>query len=248
MNRKNITILFIVLQILVLGSFVVRYEMLKYTGTTLYIPLRWYDPTDIFRGDYVNLSYELPYSGSLDSSYKSEKYIIPEMDGKNITKIKSITSVRPDAGIYFQMKNGWSTQSQKYTIESEEWKLLSYVTTYCDGLWKVWDSIRYPSRDTSINALSPSPTDDSLLEVIKDENTTSEYYANWKKGKIQNVGECSGTYRFQTTATDRWFVREGTGLDLEAKIRKGDMYAEWKVGKNGAVIITGVVGKEEIGK
>jgi uncharacterized membrane-anchored protein len=68
MTRRHIIILTIILQLAVLGSFVVRYELLKLTGTTLYIPLRGYDPTDLFRGDYVNLAYELPYSGWIDSS------------------------------------------------------------------------------------------------------------------------------------------------------------------------------------
>lgn len=67
------------------------------------------------------------------------------------------------------------------------------------------------------------------------------YYATWNTGKILTVGKCTGTYRFQSIATDRWFVTEGAGTDLEKKIREGNMYAEWKVGKNGAVVITGVV-------
>ena len=98
MNRKNLTIIFIVLQILVLGSFIVRYEFLKVTGTTVYIPLRGYDPTDIFRGDYVNLAYELPYEGNnLSYSYGEKQYLIPEIEGKSVTKIQQITTTKPES-------------------------------------------------------------------------------------------------------------------------------------------------------
>lgn len=57
-----------------------------------------------------------------------------------------------------------------------------------------------------------------------------------------------GSYRFQTTATDRWFVPEGTGLELEREIRDGDMYGEWKVGSNGAIIITDIIAREKLPK
>jgi uncharacterized membrane-anchored protein len=49
LTRQHCIIMAIVLQIIVLSSFVVRYELLKSTGKTVYIPLRGYDPTDIFR-------------------------------------------------------------------------------------------------------------------------------------------------------------------------------------------------------
>jgi hypothetical protein len=52
------------------------------------------------------------------------------------------------------------------------------------------------------------------------EKDSSEYYKDWKKGKISSIGACTGNYRFQTTATDRWFVPEGKGYDLEDKLRK----------------------------
>lgn len=49
MSRKIFIILAIIVQLAILTSFVVRYEILKSTGTTVYVPLRGYDPTDIFR-------------------------------------------------------------------------------------------------------------------------------------------------------------------------------------------------------
>lgn len=106
MSRKTIVILAIIIQLIVLTSFVVRYEILKKTGATVYIPVELYDPTDLFRGDYVSLSYELPYSGSTLDYSSERQYIVPEIQGNMVTRIANITTKKPDSGIYFQIRNG----------------------------------------------------------------------------------------------------------------------------------------------
>jgi uncharacterized membrane-anchored protein len=105
MPRNTLIIIAIIIQLIVLASFVVRYETLKQTGTTVYIPVELYDPTDLLRGDYVSLSYELPYSGSTREYSSERQYIVPEMQGNMITKIENITTTKPASGIYFQIRN-----------------------------------------------------------------------------------------------------------------------------------------------
>ncbi len=239
MNHKNLVIVFIALQILVLGSFIVRYELLKATGTTIYVPLRGYDPTDIFRGDYVNLAYELPYEGTPASySYGEKQYLIPEIEGKNVTKILQITNTKPESGIYFQIQNWWMQSStQKYTMTSSSGSKIEIMSTFCQNEWKPGDKVLYISGDAN---------EVQSIRVLSKEDTENSIRQWWKVATLISKWECIGTYRFQTTATDRWFLPEGEGIDLEKKIREGNMYAEWKLGGNGAVIITGVVGKEEL--
>lgn len=106
MSRNTLIILAILLQLIILASFVVRYETLKQTGTIAYIPVELYDPTDLFRGDYVSLSYELPYSGSTREYSSERQYMIPEMQGNMITSIKTLTTTKPASGIYFQIRSG----------------------------------------------------------------------------------------------------------------------------------------------
>jgi uncharacterized membrane-anchored protein len=55
-------------------------------------------------------------------------------------------------------------------------------------------------------------------------------------------------YSFQIAGASRFFVREGTGLDLEQKIRDSEMYAEWRVIGNGEIILTNILSKENISK
>ncbi len=239
MNRKTLTIIFIALQILVLGSFVVRYELLKATGKTIYIPLRGYDPTDIWRGDYVNLAYELPYEWTeLPYSYGENQYLIPIVEGKSVIWIDRIITTKPTSGTFFQIKGGFSNQLQKILIQNQLWETITYQSPGCYWELKVWDTVSYNNWNTSMT--------DTATSVVKKDSTSSTYYSDWKTGSISSVWKCEGSYRFQTTSTDRWFVPEWEGHDLEDKIRKGDMYAEWKVGNNGAIVITGVMSKDEI--
>ncbi|MBC7503761.1 GDYXXLXY domain-containing protein [Candidatus Gracilibacteria bacterium] len=238
MNRKILTVIAIVIQLIVLGSFIIRYETLKSTGTTLYIPLRGYDPTDIFRGDYVNLAYELPYSGSTVSNYGENQYLVPKMQGNMILGVQSLGTTRPDTGIYFQIKNGGGNQQEIYTVKTGSGDILTYSGRDCLGKdYKVGDTVYYPSYEESGKVIySISKKQESKIDT------------SWKSAKILTKSACTGTYRFQTTAADRWFVKEGTGLIIEKKIQEGNMYAQWKVGGNGAVIITNLVSKEELPK
>ncbi len=144
MSRKTIIILAIIIQLAVLVSFVGRYEMLKHTGTTVYIPLRGYDPTDILRGDYVRLSYELPYSGSTESYSSEQQYLIPVITGTTVTGIEKITPTQPESGIYFQIRNGWTTNTiQSYTIKTASGKELGYTGSSCLDMEPIGTKILY---------------------------------------------------------------------------------------------------------
>ncbi len=243
MSRKILILIAIALQILILTSFVVRYEILRSTGTTVYVPLRGYDPTDIFRWDYVNLSYELPYSGSIDSSNSYEQlYARVELDNKSVLSISQITRSRPESGIYFQVRDGSSNQKESYTLLTSSGKTLTYESNQCMGVWyRTWDAIKYVSwgdddRVSSIAKPAKSDTESSY---------DREYY---RDATIKSKSACTGNYRFRTTATDRWFVPEWTGLELEKKIREWDLYAQWKIWGNGAVIITDIINEKELPK
>jgi hypothetical protein len=55
----------------------------------------------------------------------------------------------------------------------------------------------------------------SIARIVSDKPESGTYF------EVKNGWNTSeGNYRFQTTATDRWFVPEGKGLDLEDKLRK----------------------------
>ncbi len=75
--RRVLTIVVIVCQVLVLGSLAGRREYIALTGKTVYLRTAPLDPRDMFRGDYVRLSYEA-------SNVPPEK-AAPELLDKNKT-------------------------------------------------------------------------------------------------------------------------------------------------------------------
>jgi hypothetical protein len=54
------------------------------------------------------------------------------MHGQAIVRIARIVSDKPESGTYFEVKNGWNTETQTYTVISLEGRNLSYNTSYCN--------------------------------------------------------------------------------------------------------------------
>ena len=238
MNKKTLIILAIAFQIAVLCSFMVRYELLKATGTTLYVPLRGYDPTDIFRGDYVNLRYEFPYEASGSLYAYDSRYIVPKIEWARIVGVESISEREPTADIYFQVKNA-STNSARDIVLSSSTGELAYRDMSCGygptESYTVGEEVYYEKYEN--NPVS------SISKILSKNDIRED-----KKARIKSMSTCSGTINVTVSDTDRWFVPDGTGLALEKKIREGKMYAEWKLGSQGAVIITDVLPEESLPK
>ena len=239
MNKKSLIILAIVFQITVLCSFIVRYEYLKATGMTLYVPLRGYDPTDIFRGDYVNLRYEFPYESSGSADLYRSRYIVPKIEWARIVGVESMSEREPTSKVFFQIKNASANSTREIILSTSTWELM-YRDTSCGYThtekYLVWEEVYYEKYENN-------PV--SYIYKIANNNSSSQPQ---KKALIKSLSSCIGTLGLTVSDIDRWFVPDGRGLDLEKKIREGKMYAEWKVGSNGAVIITDVLSEESLPK
>jgi uncharacterized membrane-anchored protein len=244
MNKQKYIILAILLQIGVLMSFVVRYEMLKASGTTVYVPLRGYDPTDIWRGDYVNLAYEIPYTQSGNESYfYSAHYLTPEIVGDRIVGVKSISREKPNKGLFLQISNASPRTSRDIIITTMSGTELIYRDRNCNPIYTVWWVVNYETWKNNGNT--------EQISIYPVKLWSENIYWNTDKrlqATIQSIMPCEGSLNIRTAATDRWFVPDGTGLELEKKIRENTMYAEWKVGKNGAVVLTNVIWEDELPK
>lgn len=87
------------------------------------------------------------------------------------------------------------------------------------------------------------------IRRLTDEEKQNALKQGWKYGKVLDIQPCrSQMYQFQTVATDRWFVQEGKGYALEEDIRNGELYAEWRLGNDGNVIVTDIVSRSKIPK
>ncbi len=208
MNKKKYIILVIALQIAVLMSFIVRYEILKATGTTVYVRLRGYDPTDIFRGDYVNLAYEFPYSGT--RNIYGMRYLTPEIDDDRVTGIQDLSREEPKEGVFFQISSISPTMTRDIILSVSTGEL-TYTDRSCGQTYGeqygIGESITYEQYGMSPVSSIYKGSDKSINQ-------------DGKIATIKSITPCVGTARIRTTATDRWFVPDGTGLDLEKRIRE----------------------------
>jgi uncharacterized membrane-anchored protein len=77
-----------------------NFEYIKWTAKTVFIEAQGYDPTDLFRGDYVHLAYRLPITASQetminDLPYKATMYVIPKIEDDIIVGIEDIAQTIP---------------------------------------------------------------------------------------------------------------------------------------------------------
>ncbi len=116
MNRKKIIVLIIPLIILI--AFASAYFAAYSTGKSLYLKTVPYDPTDLFRGDYVTLQYEIEdldisfldkdlYSVTKESEYEyynvlnNNVYIWYE-DAKGYVEAVKVSSKKPSDNKYIE--------------------------------------------------------------------------------------------------------------------------------------------------
>ncbi len=240
MKKNLIYILAIALQIIILFSIIGKYEYIRATGTLVYIETSGYDPTDLFRWDYVSLRYKLsipPQYNALFAGNQSvaELYIIPKIENSIVTGIQSLSKERPSGWVYFLAKNVWAQSNQKFVIEdSFAHKLYDYQTSWwCEeGIYKTGEKILMSTYSGSISYLTKFQSG-SL------ENGMWQWI-------VKDVGKCQYSIFVDTPETDKYYVQGGKWTDLETKIRAGGMYAKWKIGSNGFIMFEDLVSESEI--
>ncbi|MFH1267850.1 MAG: GDYXXLXY domain-containing protein [Planctomycetota bacterium] len=111
----HVLVLAVGLQVVVLGAMIVQRATPLVTGDTLLLRVVPVDPRDLFRGDYVILSYDfsrvppggiagLPQSGRNRREWQGQTVyvsLVPEPDGRHWRADKFSTS-RPTSGKYLQ--------------------------------------------------------------------------------------------------------------------------------------------------
>lgn len=108
-NQKSIIIGAIAFQMIVLTSMILRSARPLVTGDTILLRVIPVDPRDIFRGDYVILSYyftnQTPTGvAPLDESMVGREVfasLVPEEDGKH-WRTESVSWTRPQSGSYLR--------------------------------------------------------------------------------------------------------------------------------------------------
>lgn len=96
MNRNRFLALMIAPFIVMLG-FVVNYSVIVFTGTEIILETRPVDPVDLFRGNYVDLTYEISavekedvmIDRSIQSGDEVYGVLVPDRESWQLTELKS---------------------------------------------------------------------------------------------------------------------------------------------------------------
>jgi hypothetical protein len=238
MKKTSLIYIALGLQFLILFSVIGKYEYIKNTGITAYIEASGYDPTDLFKWDYVNVQYRLPvpekYNSVVEDMSFGTFYIVPEIKNNVIVWIESIGKKRPKEEIFMKLKNAWVQKSQILKVQWSNGIIYSYSNTWCDEKnykkgWKVF----YNLYNNEITYVMP------YAENIWANSGNLE-------GIISELSACQNTISLSTSQTDRFYVQDKTWWALEKKVQNGQMYAKWKIGKNGFILFEDLVEKESI--
>jgi uncharacterized membrane-anchored protein len=231
----------IIFQIVILGSFIGRYEYLKATGQELYIETTGYDPNDLFRWDYVNVRYRLPVPKEYNFLFSGNTnipklYIVPKVENKIITGITSVSKEKPKSDLFFIVKNTWPQSSQKFVIEDQSSKqTVTYSQDWgCDEkLYKIGEKVLFSKYNGNTIGYITKYTPESI----------SKEMTEWI---VKEIGKCNYTITVNTPQADKFYVQSGQWTDLQNKIQAGSMYAKWKVSSNGVILFEDIVEKKDI--
>jgi len=139
--RKLLIICSVILQVFVLAFIGGQREYVLHTGKIIYLRTAPVDPRDFFRGDYVNLNYEisninetyfrdgLKVQTKKDNEYSSYRenrgkqvYTVLKIDDNNMADIDYVTDKKPSKGLlYIRGRQGYSYDSSinvSYGIEA----------------------------------------------------------------------------------------------------------------------------------
>ncbi len=224
--------LIILFQIALLFTIIIRYEYVLNTGQEIFMKIRPVDPRDYFRGDYVTLNYDLrTYKLDINDTRFTEwekVYVEFNSDENNfVESIKNISTEKPETWtyIYSEVQNiyWWKAEYKISHIDKDTWENveLSYTGYVYDNI-KEWDNITFWYRDDwTIYNIGKIDDKNMVNERIIDEtyNTWAILYASWYRDMILDFW------------ADRFFVKEGTGHDIEDEFRehRDDSYVSWKI-------------------
>jgi len=235
-------ILIVLLQVLVLLGIIGYREYWLATGDKIILKTLTADPRDLFRGDYVNLSYEITSIPLVSESQKPEFlpgqpiFVSLETGTDGVATLTSVSKDPPAEGRYIQgrVRNEYTDTTRTIMLRDDsgtERELSSH--TWLMGM-KKGDAITVCLDERS-----------SLLFSFKDD----AQYKPSCSGKLQPVhGIVDEVTEHRTKKVyveygiESYFVEEGTGTRLEqGRAARGPLKVEVSLRKDGKGIISKLI-------
>jgi uncharacterized membrane-anchored protein len=230
-------ILFVVLQVALLLGMIAYRQYWVATGEKILLKTAPVDPRDIFRGDYVNLGYEISILdlgalGTKESFKPNERvYIILEKNPDGVFSAKSISKELPKGGKFIQGRVQHEMPSSRWEVvlkdDSENLHELKprwfgnvkkgERITFC--LDERGNVIQFYKEDTGYRPTCRGQLIVGIVEEIKE-----------TKSRMLNV----------VYGIESYFVEEGKGRAIESSRDARELRVEVSLRKDGKGIITGL--------
>jgi len=238
--------LLIAFQFCILIGIVVHFEYIKMTGKTVYIEATGYDPVDIFRGDYVNMAYNVKIPSEREDILSLAKkasnqytyYLIPNIENDIITWVKQITEEKPKDTIFIELDTFFINTQRKLTILWENGISYNYMDACYIDINEWQDVLLHFNKDDEENIF--------YIDFWKQNIEFADIEENIVKWIITDTWKCENFLTIRTNKADKFFVSEGEGKDIEKEIDTWNIFAEWKITSNGKIILINLVDKDTI--
>lgn len=109
MNKKKTFLLAVAIPLLILLAMIIKPQVTLLFGQEIVLETKAYDPTDLFRGDYVAINFaisDIPKSMvplSIDKVYNKNLYVSLKQEGKYYV-VDQVSETKPKQGVYIKGK------------------------------------------------------------------------------------------------------------------------------------------------
>jgi len=109
MNKKKTFLLAVLIPLLILLALTIKPQMTVLFGQEIVLETRAFDPTDLFRGDYVSVSFvisDIPKSKvtlPIDKVSNKNLYVSLKQEGKYYV-VDQVSETKPKQGVYLRGK------------------------------------------------------------------------------------------------------------------------------------------------
>ncbi len=230
-------IFFVLLQVALLLGIIAYRQYWVATGEKILLKTAPVDPRDLFRGDYVNLSYDISTIdlGALNikESFKpNEKvYVILNKKPDGIFVLQSLSKERPGGGKFIQGRAQREEPSSKWEVllKDDSGNIHELKPRW---FWNVKKSNRVTfCLDDGGNVLNFYKEDDDYRIKCKGQSLT---------GTIEEVREMKSRTLRVEYGIESYFVEEGKGRAIESSRNARELSVEVSLRRDGKGIITGL--------
>jgi uncharacterized membrane-anchored protein len=235
-TRKNLFILVVCLQVLALAGMVFYKDRWIASGTRIILKTQPVDPRDLFRGDYVRLSYDI---SSLDVSHLPEGDTIRRNDPVYVTLGRSsdgtwqalaFSRSQPQGVVFIAGR----AQNEPQTVAS--WDV---TLTLDDGtsrsLRPTWFDFREGDR-----VFACVDRQGASRHIDREGGPSSCWDKDWQKitGVVTAARQSSSRRLAVEYGIESYFVEEGKGRDIEKRRDAQELQAEVSLRPDGRALIS----------